>query len=171
MSAIRAHMFRLLRAGIEKHTDVRARLASGSGNLAFYRSIIEALQPLLEKDMEEEPIESFPLPSHPETGLKRIPVWAAQPYVRPLPVGTYKAIKDANSRSADGTTTPGVLEDMITGGTGEERVIGQGKSDVAVDHIDIAQPAYIRSSNSHRRYHGGTRSAPDARSAKVRERC
>jgi tRNA-dihydrouridine synthase 1 len=127
MSAIRAHMFRMLRAGIEKHTDVRARLASGSGNLAFYRSIVEELRPLLEKDMEEEPIAEFPLPCHPETGLKRIPVWAAQPYVRPLPAGTYKAIKDANSRSAEGTATPGVLEDMLTGGTGEERVIAQGK--------------------------------------------
>lgn len=127
MSAIRAHMFRMLRAGIEKHTDVRARLASGSGSLAFYRSIVEELRPLLEKDMEEEPIAEFPLPCHPETGLKRIPVWAAQPYVRPLPAGTYKAIKDANSRSAEGTSTPGVLEDMLTGGTGEERVIAQGE--------------------------------------------
>lgn len=127
-------MFRLLRAAIEKYTDIRARLASGSGNMEFYRSIIEELRPLLEKDMEAEPIESFPLPCHPETGLKKVPVWAAQPYVRPLPVGTYKAIQDANSRSANGTATPGVLEDMITGGTGEERVIGQGQLTVTRRH-------------------------------------
>jgi tRNA-dihydrouridine synthase 1 len=116
-------MFRLLRAGIEKHTAVRSRLASGSGSLAFYRSIVEELRPLLEKDMEEEPIESFPLPCHPETGLKKIPPWALQPYVRPLPLATYKAIKEASSKNG----MSGALEDMLTGGTGEERVIGQGK--------------------------------------------
>lgn len=116
-------MFRLLRSGIEKHTHVRERLASGSGSLSFYRSIVEELRPLLEKDMEAEPIESFPLPCHPETGLKKVPPWALQPYVRPLPVGTYKAIREAN-----GSARSGPMEDMLTGGTGEERVIAQGES-------------------------------------------
>lgn len=128
MSAIRAHMFRLLRSGIEKHTHVRERLASGSGSLPFYRSIVEELQPLLEKDMEAEPIKSFPLPCHPETGLKKVPAWALQPYVRPLPMGTYKAIREANAGGKNGSATSGPMEDMLTGGTGEERVIAQGES-------------------------------------------
>jgi hypothetical protein len=116
-------MFRLLRAGLDKYTEIRTKLATGSGGVEFYRSIVEEIRPLLEQEMKDDPIDSFPPARHPETGLRRIPVWAVQPYVRPLSAATYQAIKKA----ATGTVS-GAMEDLLTGGTGEERVIAQGKS-------------------------------------------
>jgi hypothetical protein len=75
---------------------------------------------LSQQDERENPISTLPVPADPVTGLKSLPSWASQPYVRPLPAGTvFAASSDARGQ--------GAMNDLATGGTGEERVAGLGK--------------------------------------------
>lgn len=105
---------------------MRNKLANepGGTNIDFYREVVDELKELVKDEWENDKIESWPADGHKETGLKRMPVWACQPYVRPLPVETYRALMAANA----GARGEGPMEDMMTGGTGEERVIGEGES-------------------------------------------
>lgn len=75
---------------------------------------------ILQDDERDNPIKSLPVPADPVTGLKSLPAWSAQPYVRPLPSGTVFA---ASSEAR----TQGAMNDLATRGTGEERVAGLGK--------------------------------------------
>lgn len=132
-SAIRAHLFRLLRNSIEKHTDIRSKLALAPSTIPAFRSILDELQVLLEQDMRDDPMDesegAFPPRANPETFLRRIPVWAAQPWVRPLKPETYRAIMSSRRSASPERENGGVLEDLATGGTGEERTLAQGGLD------------------------------------------
>ncbi|KAI5449461.1 tRNA dihydrouridine synthase [Naganishia albida] len=120
-SAIKAHLFRLLKPGLEKHIDIRNKLGEmymkeGTG-VSGYRALIDELKAKLEQDERENPISTLPVTADPVTGLKSLPSWASQPYVRPLPAGTvFSASSDARKQ--------GAMNDLATGGTGEERVAG-----------------------------------------------
>lgn len=74
----------------------------------------------LQEDERQSPLPSLPVPSDPSTGLKPLPVWAIQPYVRPLPSAVFAAVQEARGE--------GAMNDLATGGTGEERIAGLGKS-------------------------------------------
>ncbi|KAJ9095797.1 hypothetical protein QFC19_007411 [Naganishia cerealis] len=122
-SAIKAHLFRILKPGLEKHVDLRNKLGEmwmreGTG-MGGYRALIDELKDRMADDERETPISSLPFPSDPTTGLKPLPVWAIQPYVRPLPSAALAASLGAKGE--------GAMNDLATGGTGEERVVALGK--------------------------------------------
>ncbi|KAJ9096067.1 hypothetical protein QFC21_005432 [Naganishia friedmannii] len=119
-SAIKAHLFRILKPGLEKHVDLRNKLGEmwmreGTG-MGGYRALIDELKERMANDERQSPILSLPVPSDPSTGLKPLPVWAIQPYVRPLPSAVFAAAQEARGE--------GAMLDLATGGTGEERVAG-----------------------------------------------
>ncbi|KAJ9119859.1 hypothetical protein QFC24_005573 [Naganishia onofrii] len=119
-SAIKAHLFRILKPGLEKHVDLRNKLGEmwmreGTG-MGGYRGLIDELKERMAEDERQSPIASLPVLSDPSTGLKPLPVWAIQPYVRPLPSAVFATALEARGE--------GAMNDLATGGTGEERIAG-----------------------------------------------
>ncbi|TDL17445.1 FMN-linked oxidoreductase [Rickenella mellea] len=97
LSAVKGHLFKLLRPALGVHTDLRARLGSvrgGGGSkegdeeaLAEYEGIVrevaERLEPMM-KEVANKPIDELVVIDE-ATGLPVLPCWLAQPYFRPLP--------------------------------------------------------------------------------------
>lgn len=99
LGAIRGHLFKILRPSLVRHTDLRERLGRANvkdkgkgwwkvrgqeGGLGAYEEIVGELEERLKADMEVHPDASI-TSADPETGLKDVPWWLTQPYVRPLP--------------------------------------------------------------------------------------
>ncbi|EJF67496.1 Dus-domain-containing protein [Dichomitus squalens LYAD-421 SS1] len=97
-SAVKGHLFKLLRPALSKYTDIRERLGrvrveradrDKEGGTAWdkYEEIIEELDERLERDIEaasDRTLEELS-PIDPATGFPVLPHWLAQPYIRPLP--------------------------------------------------------------------------------------
>lgn len=115
-SAIKAHLFRILRPALDKYTDLRNRLGSmNTFDLTVFRDLISEVSDRIAADQESDPIPSFPIPKN-SNGLKTIPCWASQPYVRAPPVKIMTAEEKA-------LATDAATNDAINGTTGEDRVI------------------------------------------------
>ncbi|GHJ87863.1 hypothetical protein NliqN6_4265 [Naganishia liquefaciens] len=133
-SAIKAHLFRVLKPGLERHPDIRNRLGEmimreGTG-LSGYRALIDELKEIMADHERENPLTSLPVAADPATGLKSLPAWSAQPYVRPLPSGVvYAASSEAQSQ--------GAMNDLATRGTGEERVAGLDGTPTAAKVLEL----------------------------------
>jgi len=85
--AVKGHLFKLLRPGFMKETDLRNRLGISRGGLLEYEEIVREMKrrmdeqsaPFADIDVEELAI------IHEPSGLKLMPHWVVQPYFRPLP--------------------------------------------------------------------------------------
>ncbi|KIY49949.1 Dus-domain-containing protein [Fistulina hepatica ATCC 64428] len=93
-SAIKGHLFKILRHALERHTDLRAKMGQakvldvGKGrwteeSLQAYVDIINELDERLKIDAQNN---TASIELNRETGLRRIPWWLSQPYVRLPPV-------------------------------------------------------------------------------------
>ena len=83
LSAIKGHLFKLMRPGLVKHPDLRDKLGKtkgkeGGGIRAFFE-IVEELAERMERDQREASVSGEP------NLEEKIPHWLAQPYFRPLP--------------------------------------------------------------------------------------
>lgn len=93
-SAIKGHLFKLLRPALSRETDLRerlgrARIEKGKERQGWekYEDIIRELEFRMRKDaeaVEGKRIEELVV-VNPDTGLEVLPHWLAQPYVRPAP--------------------------------------------------------------------------------------
>ncbi|KAI1791989.1 Dus-domain-containing protein [Ganoderma leucocontextum] len=97
-SAVKGHLFKLLRPALAKYTDVRERLGrvrieradrDKEGGTAWdkYEEIVRELDERLERDIESASGKSLEelSPVDPATGFPVLPHWLVQPYIRPLP--------------------------------------------------------------------------------------
>ncbi|KAG8864155.1 hypothetical protein FRC20_010346 [Serendipita sp. 405] len=100
-SAIKGHLFKVLRPGFVKHTDLRDRLGKipspkakpnvdepveQKGGFDQAEGIVQELKERLENDMlEAEKEGKAGVKVDPETGRRIVPHWLSQPYFRPPP--------------------------------------------------------------------------------------
>ncbi|KAG8752966.1 hypothetical protein FRC14_006543 [Serendipita sp. 396] len=100
-SAIKGHLFKVLRPGFVKHTDLRDRLGKipspkakpnmdepvePKGGFDQAEGIVQELKERLENDMlEAEKEGKAGIKVDPETGRRIVPHWLSQPYFRPPP--------------------------------------------------------------------------------------
>lgn len=91
-SAVKGHLFKLMRPALVRETDLRDRLGRVRGGrplhemLDEYEAIVQEMAGRMEKAMEDakgkEPEELVRVDE--ATGLRVLPYWLAQPYFRPL---------------------------------------------------------------------------------------
>jgi tRNA-dihydrouridine synthase 1 len=110
-SAVKGHLFKLMRPGLARELDLRDRLGKikGDNSVDEYLEVVEEMKKrmdvggskkhrlritadrrLLQRDMkeaEEVPVEQL-IAVDPTLGVKVLPHWLAQPYWRPLPPPT-----------------------------------------------------------------------------------
>uniref|UniRef100_D8Q1N3 tRNA-dihydrouridine(16/17) synthase [NAD(P)(+)] n=2 Tax=Schizophyllum commune (strain H4-8 / FGSC 9210) TaxID=578458 RepID=D8Q1N3_SCHCM len=145
LGAIRGHLFKILRPALAKHTDLREKLGRArvrdkgkgwwkvrgeDGSLTEYEEIIGELEDRLKADAESHPAT---ITADPETGLKEVPWWLTQPYIRPLPEVTSKtgsalksrldALRAERALSTSPETEPGMDLSALEG-LDEGRLVG-----------------------------------------------
>ncbi len=150
-SAIKAHLFRLCRPGLEVHKDLREHLgksrfddkATGEAKIATYRAFVNELQRRLELDMQDDKyakkldpplpgsVSFLTPPKRAENGQvvedkdrpSYIPHWLAQPYFRPpLIEGGAEAEKKKNKAKEEGGKADKVVEIKDVQTQGEREV-------------------------------------------------
>ncbi|KAH9912162.1 Dus-domain-containing protein [Epithele typhae] len=97
-SAVKGHLFKLLRTALAKHTDLRERMGrvraekderTWDGAFERYEEIVRELDARLDADIEAAGAKDKPLEElarlDPATGFPVLPHWLVQPYIRPLP--------------------------------------------------------------------------------------
>ncbi|KAI5983307.1 dihydrouridine synthase-domain-containing protein [Pisolithus marmoratus] len=88
LSAVKGHLFKLMRPALSRERDLRERLSkiSGPGAVDQYIEVIEEMKRRMERDAMEATAKSTDelATIEPTMGLKVIPHWLAQPYFRPL---------------------------------------------------------------------------------------
>ncbi|PIL31036.1 hypothetical protein GSI_05731 [Ganoderma sinense ZZ0214-1] len=98
-SAVKGHLFKLLRPALARYTDIRERLGrvrieraerdKEGGGTAWdkYEEIVRELDERLEGDIDAASGKSLEelSPVDPATGFPVLPHWLLQPYIRPLP--------------------------------------------------------------------------------------
>jgi len=83
-SAVKGHLFKLMRPGFAREHDLRDRLGRLRGvDLQMYVEIAQEMKRRMDRDAAaalaaREEID-------PASGIKVLPHWLAQPYIRPLP--------------------------------------------------------------------------------------
>ncbi|KAF9778263.1 dihydrouridine synthase-domain-containing protein [Thelephora terrestris] len=87
-SAIKGHMFKLMRPGLARELDLRDRLGriKGDDPVDEYLEVVEEMKKRMDRDMREAegvPVEGL-VTVDPTFGTKILPHWLAQPYWRPL---------------------------------------------------------------------------------------
>ncbi|KAI0706093.1 dihydrouridine synthase-domain-containing protein [Cytidiella melzeri] len=92
-SAVKGHLFKLLRPAMSRETDLReqlgrVRFTKGKEKEAYakYEDIVRKMDERMKRDARavvDRPIEEL-ITIDPETGVKVLPHWVAQPYTRPL---------------------------------------------------------------------------------------
>ncbi|CDO68497.1 hypothetical protein BN946_scf184499.g22 [Trametes cinnabarina] len=109
-SAVKGHLFKLLRPALAKYPDLRERMGrirvergerDKDGGVAWdrYEQVIRELDSRLEVDIEaakEKTLEELS-PIDEVTGFPVLPHWLAQPYIRPLPADPEAAKPPAES--------------------------------------------------------------------------
>lgn len=143
-SAVKGHLFKLLRPALLTNTDLRDRLGRvrdqpGGGALDDFLAIVHELAERLRPEADRVRKGDLALDDLVKvdegSGLRILPQWLAQPYFRPLPE-TKKAEKKVTDPvqaiSQEGKDIPGVLKGA--GGTGAS----DGVVDVGVEKVPIA---------------------------------
>ncbi|KAL4064108.1 dihydrouridine synthase-domain-containing protein [Scleroderma yunnanense] len=112
-SAIKGHLFKIMRPALAREPDLRDRLGKISGPDAVekYVEVVREMQRRMERDAAkaaDRNVEEL-VTIEPTTGLKVLPHWLAQPYFRPLikpperePKGSPYFRSPANTCMADG---------------------------------------------------------------------
>jgi len=88
-SAVKGHLFKLMRPGLGRELDLRDKLGKiqGSDPVDEYLEVVEEMKRRMDRDMkraEGVPIEQL-ITMDPTRSIKTLPHWLAQPYWRPLP--------------------------------------------------------------------------------------
>lgn len=125
-SAIKAHLFRILRPAVDRHTDLRNKLGAMNGNVEQFRPIVAEVSQRIAAEMDAQPLETLPLPRDAK-GIKTIPHWASQPYVRAAPPSMPVV--------ANAETIGGAMADAVNGTTGEDRVV-EANNDVVLCSVE-----------------------------------
>ncbi|KIM77104.1 hypothetical protein PILCRDRAFT_825640 [Piloderma croceum F 1598] len=91
MSAVKGHLFKLMRPALSRETDLRDRLGKVRNNdkaIDEYVEVVQQMKARMERDANEvESVSAEELVKiDPATRLKVLPHWLAQPYCRPLPI-------------------------------------------------------------------------------------
>ncbi|KAI6106706.1 dihydrouridine synthase-domain-containing protein [Pisolithus croceorrhizus] len=88
LSAVKGHLFKLMRPALSREKDLRERLGKIGGPDAVhqYIEIVEEMKKRMDRDEVEATGKSIDelVTIEPTTGLKLLPHWLAQPYFRPL---------------------------------------------------------------------------------------
>ncbi|KZS93489.1 Dus-domain-containing protein [Sistotremastrum niveocremeum HHB9708] len=87
-SAVKGHMFKVMRPGLAVHTDLRDRLGKIRGDLTEFEDVALEMRTRMKRDQEAaegQSIESLTKIDE-ATGLPVLPHWLAQPYFRPIQV-------------------------------------------------------------------------------------
>ncbi|KAF8550379.1 Dus-domain-containing protein [Imleria badia] len=125
MSAVKGHLFKLLRPALARETDLRDELSKvrGPRSVERYMDVVREMKQRMDrdaKDKEGTPAEEL-IRLEPTTGLKILPHWLAQPYFRAqLTASTKDATKTVPKRvhGSDGGQHSEGEDDE---GCGEER--------------------------------------------------
>ncbi|PPQ71029.1 hypothetical protein CVT26_011494 [Gymnopilus dilepis] len=94
VSAIKGHLFKIMRPGLVRETDLREKLGKVKidgkrvkEGLKWYRAVCEEMKERMDRDAkaaEGTPLKDL-ITVEPITGIKVMPHWLAQPYFRPTP--------------------------------------------------------------------------------------
>jgi len=97
-SAVKGHLFKIMRPALSRETDLRERLGRirGSNVIEEYIEVAKEMKERMERDAAEaikskKTIDDL-ITIEPTTGLRLLPHWLAQPYFRPVksPIETSK---------------------------------------------------------------------------------
>ncbi|KIJ66633.1 hypothetical protein HYDPIDRAFT_38953 [Hydnomerulius pinastri MD-312] len=112
LSAVKGHLFKLMRPGLAKETDLRELLSKVSGprSIERYIEVAEEVKHRMERDAKKAEHRSVDelITIEPITGLKVLPHWLAQPYFRPSrspqPESVPEALQAVSKRAHGGQT-------------------------------------------------------------------
>ncbi|KAI6140004.1 dihydrouridine synthase-domain-containing protein [Pisolithus tinctorius] len=88
LSAVKGHLFKLMRPALSRERDLRERLSKIGGPDAIdqYIEVVEEMRERMERDEVGSTGKTDELVTiEPTVGLRALPHWLAQPYFRPLP--------------------------------------------------------------------------------------
>jgi len=101
-SAVKGHLFKIMRPALSRETDLREKLGKirGSNVVEEYIEVAKEMKERMERDITEalqsgKTIDDL-VTIEPTTGLRVLPHWLAQPYFRPLKSPT-EPLKRASS--------------------------------------------------------------------------
>ncbi|OBZ68583.1 tRNA-dihydrouridine(16/17) synthase [NAD(P)(+)] [Grifola frondosa] len=121
-SAVKGHLFKLLRPALGRETDLRERLGrvrvdrvekESSNPYERYEEIVAELHERMERDekaAEGQSIEALTT-IDAATGLPLLPHWLAQPYFRPLPVEA----AEEDTKEGEAAKVPGSAPAVVAG--------------------------------------------------------
>lgn len=100
-SAMKSHLFRLLKPVLDAQPDesMRIKIAQCAG-LEGLRGVVREIEELLKPEMAAAGPSWRPPPLDKITGYRDLPIWVAQPYIRPLPRTS------EGENSAEGSVAP-----------------------------------------------------------------
>ncbi|KAF9645462.1 Dus-domain-containing protein [Thelephora ganbajun] len=101
LSAVKGHLFKLMRPGLARELDLRDRLGKIKGDdpLDEYLEVVEEMKRRMDRDMKQ--VEGLPIEQlitvDSALGIKILPHWLAQPYWRPLTPSAPSHSKEATT--------------------------------------------------------------------------
>ncbi|WWC85448.1 uncharacterized protein L201_000311 [Kwoniella dendrophila CBS 6074] len=89
-SAVKAHMFRLLKPVLDTNEEFRVKIAQTpvKEGMVELRALIKEIEDVCEPVMKEAGLSFKPAPIDPNTGYRPLPLFCAQPQIRAKPVST-----------------------------------------------------------------------------------
>ena len=113
MSAIKGHLFKLLRPALNRETDIRERLGRVRGGRDLQVDVLDQYEGIV-KELEERmkvlrdaakgvPSEEL-VDIDEKTGLRVLPLWLAQPYFRSAPKPADASVKSKDSKREPSAT-------------------------------------------------------------------
>ncbi|WVQ82585.1 hypothetical protein IAT38_004715 [Cryptococcus sp. DSM 104549] len=88
-SALKAHLFRLFKPVLDTDEQLRVRIATNpSDHIEGFRALLDEIDKRCEPSRTEAGPSWRPPPIDPATGYRSLPLFAAQPQIRPIPVST-----------------------------------------------------------------------------------
>ncbi|KDQ18159.1 hypothetical protein BOTBODRAFT_143810 [Botryobasidium botryosum FD-172 SS1] len=118
MSAIKGHLFKLMRPGLLKELDLRDRLGKiGKGTtLNDIRDLVLEMKSRMERDANAATaLESTIIDDPNLAGTKIVPHWLAQPYFRPLPTPEQIAAMEKKRERSKSHQGPAQLKEKPVG--------------------------------------------------------
>ncbi|WWC97468.1 hypothetical protein V866_004348 [Kwoniella sp. B9012] len=121
-SAIKSHMFRLLKPVLDTNEELRVKIAQcpvGEG-MDKFRELLKEIEKILEPTIQEAGPSFHPQPIDPSTGYRSLPIFCAQPQIRAKPVsteigGTEEFVTRPSSPSAESPGNPVAPASSIPG--------------------------------------------------------